>query len=158
MKSTGQIKVTSNKKRTSYLMVASLNISFLKKYEEIYSYLRRIYYFYDWFIWFAKLFILVWSSCPAKSTLIVIFFLIQLVIFSGKDYNPSPPPPLPLAEKVYYFRRDGLVDECLTVKLLFELKLLLEVELLLDVELLFNLELISEVELLFDLELLLDLE
>ena len=30
-----RIKVTSNKKRTYYVMVASLDVSFLRKYEEI---------------------------------------------------------------------------------------------------------------------------
>ena len=30
-----RIKVTSNKKRTYYLMVTSLDVSFLRKYEEI---------------------------------------------------------------------------------------------------------------------------
>ena len=35
-KSARSIKVTSNKKRTSCLMEASLNVSFLRKYEEIF--------------------------------------------------------------------------------------------------------------------------
>ena len=60
-------------------MVASLNVSLLRKYEEI-------CYFYKCFSWFPKLSILVCSSCSVWSTWID--FLIQLVIFNGKGYNP----------------------------------------------------------------------
>ena len=47
--------------------------------------------------------------------MIAIFFLIQLVIFNGKSYNPFPS----LAEKVRYFRRDGFVDDPLVNQFFF---------------------------------------